>query len=46
MATQAPLWLAIGVVILLTLWLRKKDDWIAKAGAATVEDIPPPGSSG
>ena len=31
------LWLAIGVVILITLWVRKKDDWIAKAGAATVE---------
>ena len=31
------IWLAIGVVILLTLWLRHKDDWIAKAGAATVD---------
>jgi amino acid transporter len=31
------LWLAVGVVILITLWVRKKDDWIAKAGAATVE---------
>ena len=40
------IWLAIGVVILLALWLRKKDDWIAKAGAATVDDIPQPGSSG
>jgi amino acid transporter len=31
------IWLAIGVAILVTLWVRKKDDWIAKAGAATVE---------
>jgi len=30
-------WLAIGLVILLVLWLRKKDDWIAKAGAATID---------
>jgi amino acid transporter len=34
-------WLAIGVGILITLWVRKKDDWIAKAGAATVDaDVP------
>jgi len=32
------IWLAIGVIILITLWARKKDDWIAKAGAATVDD--------
>jgi amino acid transporter len=31
------IWLAIGVIILITLWARKKDDWIAKAGAATVD---------
>jgi hypothetical protein len=31
------IWFAIGLVILQVLWLRKKDDWIVKAGAATVE---------
>jgi amino acid transporter len=42
------IWLAIGVVILLTLWLRHKDDWIAKAGAATVDadEIPQAGPAG
>jgi amino acid transporter len=35
------IWLAIGVIILITLWARRKDDWIAKAGAATVDaDLP------
>lgn len=28
---------AIGLGILGVLWYRKKDDWIAKAGAATVD---------
>ncbi len=31
------IWLAIGLVVLLVLWLRKKDDWIAQAGAATID---------
>jgi|SRR5579875_243644 amino acid transporter len=31
------IWLAIGVVILAVLWLRGKDDWLAKAAAATVD---------
>ena len=36
------LWLGIGVVVLLVLWARKKDDWIAKAGASSVDaDVVP-----
>ena len=30
-------WLAIGLIILGVLWLRKKDDWLTKAGAASVD---------
>jgi amino acid transporter len=30
-------WLVIGVVILLVLWLRGKDAWLAKAAGATVD---------
>jgi amino acid transporter len=31
------IWFGIGVVILIVLWVRKKDDWIAKAGAASAD---------
>lgn len=31
------IWLAIGVMALAVMWVRKKDDWIAKAGAAAAE---------
>jgi len=31
------IWFVIGLGILSVLWYRKKDDWIAKAGAATVD---------
>ena len=31
------IWFVIGLGILGVLWYRKKDDWIAKAGAATVD---------
>jgi amino acid transporter len=35
-------WLAIGVVILITMWVRKKDDWIEKLGAASADaDVSP-----
>ena len=30
-------WLAIGVIILVVLWARKKDDWMTKAGSATID---------
>ncbi len=30
-------WLAIGIVILGVLWLRGKDEWLAKAAGATVD---------
>jgi amino acid transporter len=31
------IWFAIGLGILGVLWYRKKDDWIARAGEATVD---------
>lgn len=31
------IWLAIGIVILVVLWLRGKDDWLSKAGAASID---------
>jgi hypothetical protein len=31
------IWFVIGLGILGVLWWRKKDDWIARAGEATVD---------